>query len=137
MVGCDGGGGDDDGGGGEGAISGTWTGVGHASIGVTAPTKLVLSQDGSSVSGKWDGYAVSGTFDGTHLALGGTWKQYGLTYIINMKGTYDGKNIVNMTGKMSASNGRSTTITIPVLTRSGNFADADSGILQSLSDGLQ
>jgi hypothetical protein len=137
MVGCDGGGGgDDDDGGGDG-ISGTWKGVGHASVGVTAPTTLVLSQDGNKLSGKWDGYAVGGTFDGKTVVLGGTWRQYNLTYTINMRGTYDGKNIVNMSGKMAASNGRSSSITIPVLTRSGNLADDESGILESLSDSLK
>lgn len=72
ILGC-GGGGDDNGGGNNGSpasdVSGTWIGTGYTPQTGTLPTKLILSQNGNSVSGTWDDIAVTGTVSGNQLIL--------------------------------------------------------------------
>lgn len=139
MVGCEKGGGhdDDDGGGNQSAnLSGTWSGTGYVQ-GIAAPTHMTLSQDGNSVSGQWDGYPVSGTFDGTTLALYGEWSQDGIHFILSGQGAYDGANIVNMNAILTGTKGGKrvkVALNVPKLTRSGHFALDGAGIVKTLCD---
>ncbi|MHB9096651.1 MAG: hypothetical protein ACYC5X_02395 [Syntrophales bacterium] len=51
------------------SVSGIWTGTGNSPQTGTLPTTLILSQSGNSVSGTWDGMAVTGTVSGNQLTL--------------------------------------------------------------------
>jgi hypothetical protein len=137
MTGCGGGG--DDGGGAN--ITGTWTGTGtitgHSG---SYPTTLKLTQSGSTVSGDWDTYGVSGTFDGTTLSLTLTpFTQSGVSFTGSLSGTYDGTYINNLTMSMTGRSGsKSATVTgsVPRLTKSANLEDIGAGLGQTMSESL-
>jgi hypothetical protein len=98
ITGC--GGGDDDSGG-NGPLSGTWTGTGTSRMIGTAPTTLVLSQDGNQLSGTWDGYSTSGTVDGQKVTLSiGPVEEDGVTMTISVTGTVNGDKM-NLAGTVT------------------------------------
>ena len=138
MTGCGGGGGDDN----SADISGTWTGSGSVSgQSGTYSTTLTLSQDGTNVSGDWDGYAVTGTFDGTTLNLTITpFTQSGVSITGHGTGTYDGTYLNNITITATGTKGTQTvssTASISRLSRSANFADTGAdGLGQAMSSSL-
>jgi hypothetical protein len=70
-MGCSSGGSSSGGGGTDSTanVSGTWKGTGNSKETGTLPTTLILDQSGNTVSGKWDGLAVTGTVSGNQLVL--------------------------------------------------------------------
>ncbi len=81
------------------SFSGTWRGTGNSPQTGSMPTTLILSQSDNSVSGTWDGYAVTGTVSGNQLTLTFTpFTQSGVSYTGGGNATVSGNS---MSGTMS------------------------------------
>jgi hypothetical protein len=138
-MGCSSGGSSSGGGGTESTanVSGTWKGTGNSKETGTLPTTLILSQSGNSVSGTWDGLAVTGTVSGNQLALtftpftlnGVNITGSGSATVIgdNMSGTFSltGKVTVNATFTATRSNPK----IIPGYTPAGGLVAAVLGAI--------
>ena len=117
VAGC--GGGDDDGGPtGSTAttdVTGSWTGTGTITGTGTYSTWFNLSQSGTSVTGTWEDYPVSGSIDGDTLHLTLTpFTESGINYTGNIEGAVKGDS---MSGTMNISGTQGSV----VITLNGSF----------------
>jgi len=126
IIGCSGGGSSSGGGGTDNMVnvSGTWKGTGNTSQTGTAPTTLILGQSGNSVSGTWDGIAVTGAVSGNQLALTFTpFTQSGVSFTGGGLATVTGNNMSGTLAMTGTSGGKSTTVSGTfTATRSGSSA---------------
>jgi hypothetical protein len=106
--------------------TGTWRGGTIGDLNgdsFTATTTLALLQNGTTVTGAWDGSAVEGTFDGTTLNLNLLpFTEEGVNFTGGVTATYSDGQFINMAGTLTGATGAGQvtgTFTAPSLTRDG------------------